>query len=258
VPHPRLRLAAACCCALAALLAGGAALAGAGGATVEYENLVLRADGGFAPRALPRHRFAPIEFKGHVEIAARDGGQPLALEQAVIRFDRDGRLAVAGLPTCPAERVATLDSAAARRVCRGAIVGTGRLGALVQLGSTLVPASAALTVFNAPRVDGHPAVVIHARTTTPNVQTYAIVAPIERLRGEYGYRVTIDVPPIAGGLGAITHLSAAIGRRYRAGGKNRSYVAARCSDNVLRTRGSFRFAGGLLVEGSVEKFCRQQ
>jgi hypothetical protein len=257
VPHPRLKLAGACLLALTALLAG-AAIAGAGGSIIEYENLVLRADGGFTPRTLPRHHYAPIEFKGHFEIGARSGGQPPALERAVIKFDRDGRLGVAGLPTCPAERVANLDTAAARRSCRGAIVGSGRLGAVIAVGPTLIPARAQLTVFNAPRVDGHPAVLLHARTSTPTIQTYAIVSPIERLHGEYGYQVTIDVPPLYGGRGAITHLNASIGRRYRAGGKRRSYVAARCSDNILRTRGSFQFAGGLLVEGSVEKFCRQR
>ena len=66
------------------------------------------------------------------------------------------------------------------------------------------------------------------------------------------------MPPIAGGPGALTHLNATIGRRYRAGGKRRSYVAARCSDHILRTRGTFLFAGDFLVEGSVEKFCRQR
>jgi len=257
VPHHALRLAIACCAALAlaAAIAGGA---GAGGASVEYKDLALRANGGFAPRTLPRKRYAPIHFQGRFDIANRYGGQPRALERAVIRFDRDGRLAVAGLPTCPAERVADLGTAAARRACRGAIVGTGHLGALIRVGTSLVPARARLTIFNAPRVDGHPAVVLHARTTTPTIQTYAIVAPIERRRGEYRYQVTLEVPPIAGGAGALTHLDAEIGRRYRVGDKRRSYVAARCSDHILRTRGTFLFAGDFLVEGSVEKFCRQR
>ena len=47
------------------------------------------------------------------------------------------------------------------------------------------------------------------------------------------------MPPIAGGLGALTHLSVKIGRRYNAGGKRRSYVAARCTDHILRTHGTF-------------------
>jgi len=249
-----LKLGATCCAAFALL--AGAALAG--GSKVEFENLILTANGGFQPRTLPRQRYAPIDFKGHVDIDAKDGGRPLALQQAVIEFDHDGRLSTAGLATCPAERVADLGRAEARRVCRGAIVGSGELGFDVSFGSTLVPARAGLTIFNAPPVDGHPAILLHARTTTPAVQTYAILAPIERQRGQYRYRVTIDVPPIFGGNGSLTHINATVGRRYSAGGKRRSYVSARCSDNLLRTRGFFLFEGGLIIEGSVEKFCRQQ
>ncbi len=249
-----LKLAALACLVLGLL--GGVAFGS--GAIVEFENLVLKANGGFQPQTLPKHRYAPIEFKGHVEIAAKDGGRPRVLQQAVILFDHDGRLSTAGLPTCPPEEVANLGSAEAREVCRGAIVGTGRLGFIVSVGSTEVPASAELTLFNAPPVEGHPDVLLHARETTPATQTYAIVAPIERQRGQFRYRVTIDVPPIRGGNGSLTHVNATVGRRYSADGKRRSYVSARCSDNILRTRGFFLFEGGFRIEGSVEKYCRQQ
>ncbi len=252
MPGRGLKLLAAC------LLAAALLAAGAHAALIEYGNLVFHANGGFQPRTLPAHRYAPIEFKGHFDIAAKDGARPSPLQQAVIEFDRDGRLATAGLPTCPPERVAAAGTAEARELCRGAIVGTGHLEALVAVGSMLVPAKASLTIFNAPRVEGNSAVLLHARTTTPAIQTYAIVAPIERRRGEYRYRVTIDVPPFFGGNGSLTHLDATVGRRYEAGGKRRSYVAARCSDNILHTRGFFFFADGLSIEGSVEKFCRQQ
>jgi len=62
MPHPGLKR-------LAFLALVGLALFGgsASGALVEVENLVLRADGGFKPQSLPRHRFAPIDFQGHVE-----------------------------------------------------------------------------------------------------------------------------------------------------------------------------------------------
>jgi hypothetical protein len=253
VSHAALKLTAICIAALALL--GGVAVAGA---LVEVDGIVLRADGGFQPRTLPRRSYAPIEFKGHVNISAQNGGRPLPLQQAVIEFDHDGRLSTAGLPTCPAERVAAAGTDEARRLCQGAIVGTGTIEVLATIGGTLVPGKADLTVFNAPLVEGHPAVLLHARTTTPNEQTYAILAPIERRRGQFRYRVTIDLPPIAGGNGAITHIDAKIGRRYRAGGKLRSYVSARCSDSVLSTRGRFVFEGGLLIEGGVQKFCRQQ
>jgi hypothetical protein len=252
MPHAALRGAAVCCCALAVLFSGAA-----DGASVTVDSLILHADGGFSPRTLPRSRFAPIEFKGHFDIAARDGGRPVPLEQVIVDFDRDGRIEPAGLPSCPPERIAAADSEEARRLCGGAIVGSGRIEALISLAGGQVPASSLLTIFNGPAVEGHPTVVLHAHTTVPATQTFAILVPIERRGGEFRYRATVDLPPIAGGLGSITHVDVKIGRRFEAGGKRRSYVSARCSDNILRTRGRFAFADGTIIEGGVEKFCRE-
>jgi len=237
---------------LTLLVAGGAR----GGALVEVGDLVLRADGGFQPRHLPRHRFAPIGFGGQISLESRSDGAPPALRRAVVEFDRDGRLGVAGLPTCAARRVAALGPGAARRRCRGAIVGRGRVEATIALPGGPVQARSALTIFNGPRQGRRPTVVLHARTTVPAVQTYAIVVPIAKRRGEFRYRATLEVPPIAGGLGAITLIKARIERRYRADGKRRSYISARCSDGILRTRGRFSFADGTVVDGAIEKFCR--
>jgi hypothetical protein len=252
VSHARLRRAAFLPCLLAVLLAAGAARA----ALVETGDIVLRADGSFQPRSLPRHRFAPIEFQGHLDIGSKAGGKPIALQRLTLGFDRDGRLGAGGLPVCAPESIAEASTEEARRTCAEAIVGTGQIKALVSLAGGPVPASSPLTIFNGPPREGHPTVVLHARTTVPGTQTYAIVVPIERARGEFRYRATLEVPPIAAGLGAITHIDAKIGRRFKVAGQPRSYVSARCSDGILRTLGSFLFADGTLIEGSVEKFCR--
>jgi hypothetical protein len=226
------------------------------GALVEVDNLILRADGGFRPRHLPSHAFAPIDFNGHVDFDSRDGGPPPTLQQAIVDFDRDGRLSVAGLPTCAPETIAQLSTDEARAACHTAIVGSGRVDAVISLDSGPVQASSPLTLFNGPRLNGKPTVVIHARTTVPATQTYAIVVPIERRSGEFRYRARLDVPPLAGGRGAITHIDVQIGRRYSAGGARRSYASARCSDGILRTHGRFSFDDRTVIDGSVEKFCR--
>src|SRR5215216_3801211 len=243
---------------LVALGAVALAAGSANGALVEVDDVVLRADGGFTPQVLPRHHFAPIDFQGHVDISGRGGGRPPKLQQALIDFDRDGRLSVAGLPSCAPESIDEASTAEARRTCRGAIVGTGHVEALIFLESGPVRASSALTIFNGPRLEGIPTAVLHARTTVPGTQTYAIVVPIEQRRGGFRYRARIDVPPIAAGFGAITHLDVAIGRRYRAAGKQRSYVSARCSDNILQTHGRFTFDDGTIIDGLVEKYCRSK
>jgi hypothetical protein len=252
MPRKRLKRIVALVGAGALLLAGQAA---GEGALVEVNGLVLRADGGFQPRELPRHEFAPIEFHGHFDVDAKGAGKPPALESAVIDFDRDGRLSAGGLPACAPEQIAGAGPARARSICAGAIVGTGHVAAALQLGGGSVTARSPLTIFNGPRRDGNPTALLHAQITVPATQTFAIVVPIEQRRGEFRYRARLEVPEIAGGLGSLTHVDVKIGRRFSAGGQRRSYVSAHCSDGVLRTHGRFTFSEGTIIDGSVEKPC---
>jgi hypothetical protein len=238
-----------------AALAGGAL----GAAMVETHEIRLKLNADFQPLNLPKKSYAPVQFEGYLDLARPGGGAPPALKQVIVDFDRDGRLDVAGLPTCAPERIAEASVEEARSLCKSAIVGTGKLEALVSLPSGTVPTGSALTLFNGPRLEGHPTVVIHARISVPATQTYAIVVPIEKRPGEFRYRVTMNVPELAGGLGAITHISVKIGRRYTAGGVKRSYVSARCSDHILRSHGIFTFTNGLVIEGvGLEKYCAQR
>lgn len=245
--------------AVGALVAVGAALVGgtAGAATVRVGTLVLHADGGFEPQVLPKRTYAPIHFQGHGDIETTDGSVPPALQHVKLDFDRDGHLTTTGLSVCPPDRIEGATPQQARQRCRGAIVGTGHIAAAVPLlGLGRISLSSPLTLFNGPRQDGNPTVVMHAQAPFPISETYVVVVPIERRHGIFGYRASFDVPPIAGGVGAITHLDAKIGRRYRVGGAERSYVSARCSDFILQTQGYFSFADGTVVYGSVFKVCR--
>lgn len=257
MPQRRLRRALPL---LLVLLAAAAFAAGAGAsALVETHEIRLKLNADFQPRDLPVHSFAPVQFEGYVDVAKPGGGEPPALQQVILDFDRDGRLDAGGLPTCAPERIAAASVEEARALCKGAIVGTGTIEALVALPSGPVPTSSPLTLFNGPRQEGRPTVVVHARTTVPATQTYAFVVPIEKRRGEFRYRATADIPPLAGGLGAITHIAVKVGRRYTAGGVKRSYVAARCGDHILRSHGAFTFSNGLVIEGvGLEKYCAQR
>lgn len=247
--------------AVGALLAIGAALVGgaigAGAATVRVGTLVLHADGGFEPQVLPKRAYAPIHFQGHGDIETTDGSVPPVLQQVKLEFDRDGRLTTTGLSVCQPGQIEGATPQEARQRCRNAIVGTGHLGAAIPLlGLGRITLHSPLTLFNGPRQDGNLTVLAHAQAPFPISETYVVVIPIERRHGAYGYRTSFEVPRIAGGIGAITHLDAKVGRRYRSGGVEHSYVSARCSDSILQTRGFFSFAGGIVVSGSVFKVCR--
>jgi hypothetical protein len=229
---------------------------GANAALVRVGNLVLTADGGFTPRQLPLRSYVPIDFRGFADLRSTDGSVPAPLQQAVIDFDRDGRLTTGGLPSCEPSTLEGATPLEARSRCPAAIVGTGHVGALIaREGQPPVPTASALTLFNGPRQEGKPTVILHARTTVPAVQTFVITIPIERRGGAYRYRATVDVPPIAGGQGSLTHLDVKVGKRYSFHGKKRSYTSARCGDGIFRTRGRFTFEGGIVIEGSIEKAC---
>jgi hypothetical protein len=253
VPRARLRRYALVAVALVAL--AGAAVASGRGALVEVNNLILRADGSFEPRKLPSARFAALDFEGHASITSKDGTRPIPLRQLIVDFDHDGRLSVRGLPSCPPSRIANATVEEARRLCANAIVGEGKVAAQIALSTGLLEASSPLTIFNGPTLEGRPSAVLHAHFTEPGTQTFAIPVPIERRRGEFRYRVTLDLPPIAAGLGSLSRIEVEIGRRYRFEGKQRSYVSARCSDNLLRTHGRFSFEDGTVIDGAVTKYC---
>jgi len=141
--------------------------------------------------------------------------------------------------------------------CRGAIVGSGHLGAAINVPLFgRAELRSPLSLFNGPRQDGNPTVIAHAQVGFPIFETYVIVIPIERRSGTYGYRASFDIPPIAGGLGALTHIDATVDRRYRFHGAERSYVSARCSDFILQTQGYFSFTDGTVFYGSVFKPCQ--
>jgi hypothetical protein len=250
-PIARALLLSGCAAALGVVLLAGVA----GAALIRGETVTLIANGGFTPVKLPRSHYAAISFKGHAEFRGHGGAPPPAIEQVILDFDREGRLVNRGLPTCTAEEIEETSPEEARRKCADAQVGTGHLDAVVSIGGLEVPVHGPITLFNGPQEDGHPTVLVHTRLSEPTVQTYVIVVPIQRLRGGYRYRATIDVPVIANGAGAITHTDVEIGRRYRFEGKERSYVSARCRTHILRTRGRFTFADGSLMEGSVERYC---
>ena len=229
---------------------------GANAALVKIGNLVLTADGGFTPRKLPQRTFAPIDITGHADLKSVDGGVPPALQQVVLNFDRDGRLSTAGLPICQPSQLEEATPAEARGRCPNAIVGTGHISALITLGAGApILAASPITLFNGPRQEGHPTVILHARTTVPATQTFVVTIPIEKRGGLYRYRATVDVPPIAGGRGSLVHLDVRVGKRYRYRGSERGYTEARCGDGIFRTRGRFSFADSTIIEGSVEKAC---
>src|SRR3954470_20348225 len=112
---------------LALLAVAGVLLAGGTAAALVFRagDLILNAEGGFSPTALPKHHDAPITLFGRGKISTTSGELPPVVKTIEIEFDRHGHVDTTGLPICRAGQLQSTTVPVARRNCPGAIVGKG-------------------------------------------------------------------------------------------------------------------------------------
>ncbi|HEV7481805.1 MAG TPA: hypothetical protein VGO13_01760 [Solirubrobacterales bacterium] len=220
-------------------------------------DIVITADGGFAPKALPKHEDAPITLHGGGKISTVSGELPPILQTITIEFDRHGSVETTGLPVCTSAKLQSTTVVAARRACPGAIVGKGFGHAVVKFPEQApIPVSSPITLFNGPRKNGDPTVFAHAYTTVPVATTFVVPIVIETIHdGIYGYRTKATIPKIAGGAGVPISGHLKIGRKWTYKGKHYSYVNARCEIGRLQAKGEFTFNDGTFVSGTFFRPC---
>ncbi len=221
-------------------------------------DIVIQADGGFSPKALPRHEDAPITLHGGGSISTVSGALPPILRTLTIEFDRHGSVQTEGLPVCTKGKLVATTTAQARRNCAGAIVGEGEGKAIVAFPEqSPLPVSSPITLFNGPKVHGEDTVLAHAYLNVPAPTTYIVPVVIERIHaGIYGYRTKATIPPIAGGAGVPVSGHLRIGRRWTFRGVHHSYVNARCETGRLQARGEFTFTDGTFLSGTFFRPCQ--
>lgn len=243
------------------VLAGLLVLAVAGTALairLEAGPIVVTTDGGFSPRTLPKHGYAPIKLHGYGNIGTKDGSYPPVLEQVSLWFDKHGEVETEGLPVCTKGKIAATTTKQARKNCAGSIVGTGFGKAVVVFPEQgPIPASSPITLFNGPKIHGNPSVLAHAYLSVPAPTTYIVPIEIQRVHaGRYGFKTVADIPRIAGGNGIPLYARLTIGREWKYHGKTLSYANAGCPDGRLQAKGEFRFKDGTFLHGSVFKTCK--
>ena len=220
-------------------------------------DIVIVADGGFTPTALPKHRDAPITLHGGGKISTASGALPPILETLTLEFDRHGHVETTGLEVCTNGKLQATTVPTARKLCPGAIVGKGKGHAIVKFPEQApIPVSSPITLFNGPKKHGNYTVIAHAFTTVPVATTFIVPIEIERIRnGVYGYRTEAKIPAIAGGYGIPISGSLKVGRKWTYKGKKHSFVNARCETGHLQARGRFTFKDGNLLSGTFFRPC---
>lgn len=220
--------------------------------------IVIIADGGFSPTALPKRENAPIELKGYAKFKTIDGTRPSPLRKLVIEFDKHGAVETRGLEKCTQQKLVATTTSRARKQCPGAIVGTGFGTAVVELPEQApIPASSALTLFNGPRKNGNPTVLGHAHLDVPAPTTYVVPIEIEKIhKGRYGFRTIANFPRIANDYGSPTYGRLKIGKKWTYRGKKLSYANAHCADGRLQAKGAVTFKDGSFAQGTFLRPCQ--
>jgi hypothetical protein len=213
---------------------------------VRAGNLILDAEGDFSPKALPKFKNAPIVGRGGGKLSTISGELPPILDQFILEFDKHGAVDTTGLPHCTRGKLVATDVPAARRACKGSIIGTGFGKGVVKFPEQgPIKVGSPITVFNGPKKGGNYTVLAHIHLDYPGPTTFIIPIVIEKIhKGVYGYRILVKIPKIAGGYGHPISGSTKIGRKWTFKGREHSYLNARCETGHFQVRGEFSFKGG--------------
>ena len=131
-------------------------------------NLEVEYDGGFSPKALPKNKLTPISFFLWSKLKTVDGKHPPAIKEFKLEGDKNVVVDVKGVPTCTSGKLQSQTSAAARKVCGPAIVGSGTTEVEVQFPEQPpIDVKSELLAFNGGFRGGVTTLYIHAYLTAP-------------------------------------------------------------------------------------------
>lgn len=214
--------------------------------TVRVGNLYIVDNGGIFPSKLPKHESVPIKARLKGKIGTLDGSHPPAVQAVTLDVDRTIGVDAVGLPTCRKGKLVATSTAAAKRACASAVLGSG-MGEVEVAFPEQAPfaATGPVLLFNGGVRGGVTTVLVHTYVDVPAPTAVIVVAKLTPIhQGQFGLRIEAQIPRIAGGAGSITRFELTIGREYVDGGKRRSYLTARCPTGHYVTRGHVDFVGG--------------
>jgi hypothetical protein len=249
--------------ALALLVALG--LAGVAQAEKEISgNLIITFDGGIAPRALPRTGTAPVSVAVDSSFGTTDGSDPPPqLQQVSIGINKAGKIFDRGLPTCQVRKIQPTTISAAKRICGGAIVGSGHVQVRVNL--TNQPPftfKGPLLIFHAKRASGHRRLLAQVYGRKPPSAFVLTFNIFETNDGTFGTVIKTTLPKPARQWAYVTHFDMKLRRIYTYKGQRHSFINAGCPapDGFTLApypfaQANFGFSGGKHVTATLIREC---
>lgn len=215
-------------------------------------DLFLKDNGGIFPSKLPKHSQVPISARIDAEIGTTDDTHPPAVKTLNIDFDKSIQVNARGLPACRESQLVARSTAAAKRACPEAIVGSGE-GEVEVAFPEQAPfdATGPIILFNGGVHGGTTHLLVHTYVDVPAPTAVVATVEITRIhRGHYGIHTVSQIPTIAGGSGSVIRFKLTIGRKFTYRGKRESYLTASCPTGLYYTEGNILFADGKALQGT--------
>jgi hypothetical protein len=241
-------------------LAAAFAVAVAGIATadkptiVQAGNLKLTLNGGFAPKALPKSgKPAPITLNVSGKIETVDGSHIPAVKEIIVETDKNGSIDVKGLPKCTSGKLQAQDTTAAEKICKDAIIGSGKTNVEVEFPEQQpFIAKSKLVAFNGGTSGGKTTIYIHAYLSSPVSAAVVTTVKISKIHnGRFGTKSIASIPKIAGGYGSAKEFSLTLDRGFN----NTPFLFAKCPDGHLNAKATSVFTDGTKLTGSFVRSC---
>ncbi len=243
---------------IGAAIWAGVAVGGTATGSVHIGNATFSGGGTFKPDALPKKTMAPISLKTWGNVVTDDGSIPPVVDVIQVDFDKDGNVLTKGIPTCDETDLRNKDPKQAKQICGKALVGKGKAEALVKLeDQALIEAYGPLQIFNGEPQGKKPTVVFHTFLDYPVPSAYVAKAVVEKskLGKDYGKRVIVRPPSIAGGQGTFTGFEASIPKKVA---KGKKYLVGRCSDRSLIASAQLTLRSGEKLKIDFTASCKQK
>jgi hypothetical protein len=231
------------CLAAIALLAALGLGAVARGDTVTGGGVTVSFDGGISPRALPRTGTAPVAVSVDGSFKSTEGADPPPqLQTIAVEINRRGKIFDRGLPTCQVRKIQPATMAAARRICGGAIVGSGHIQARINL-SNQPPFTfdGPMLVFHAKRSGGKRRLLAQIYGRKPP-SAFVLNFKILKVPGELGTLIKTSVSKSARKWAYVTRFEMKLRRIYTYKGQQHSYISASCPAPAGFDIGLYEFA----------------
>lgn len=214
--------------ALLALASLAASAAPAGAEVMQRNGVRVNFGGELAPQLLPRSGSAPIAVSLRAKIDPVGKGTAPQLRRISIAINKYGQIDSTGLPVCRLADIQPSTSAKARQACGRSLVGSGSFSARVLLPEQApFPSEGEILAFNGVH-EGKPAILAHVYGTEPAPTSFTMPFSIGTSAGKFATTITAELPAVTSEWGYVTALELNLDRRYRWGGKARSYVVAGC------------------------------